>query len=1036
MYVKIVSHDASKSQSSSNIMQYLEKENEKKKLENEHLILEGKEDEINPNSVEYFFNQDYNPNDLEDPNSKINVYEAAAKLDGNRGTQNLSSSNFYMLNISPSQKELEHMETIAVEELKKRGLVLEKIEKDPTALEFYNEQKDQVMKIQMKLYTQDLMEEYARLMDREIYANQEALPTDAERKDLKPIIEERYNLFLKEKGIKLGEEKKEPDFTQLDNFKVKQEYPHGKIFTFYSSDINKNVDLFVPENKFKIENDKLLINEEYYSDKYNTIIDKEKEKREQVEITGTGKVSSEYFTDFIKEDKVCITEKWESFDKELKLYFNKDEFEVINGACHIPEKVYNDKLYEVKSQILGKEFADIKQQKLEDVLKAKNFDISKGFTQEGKEFYLYPDKVPSKDELKKLNIKASVDFNNYLVQEGYLPERKGFKISNWNDRTSIQAEVIAESDKAVLLLIDDERLQEPVQIWAGKTTVVDKESGELMTDENGKIQMISDFYEHKIQEILERENGNKLEFSDFQELESQREKFIKNTESIQFSLDNPGLKNPVTFNVQYEDVLLSPDGNYTMEKALLEHKLEKHIIRQAEKEFPKEFESIKEGVNKEMLEAKDFQKNKEIEVRFKNFLVDKNVLQENSKTENYFVQASVVEAKNNSTQIAFKPENSPEEVRLWVNNRMISKSDEKGIYFKNEKDINKLLDKAIERDKEKKQLVKIDFLKVETEEKKHKEESYKNYVFYAEAPGLSEPIKFSIKEGDLKQDGDQFLIEKHKLDFKLENAIKSGITKEFGNVKDDIKNEVWKENGFDTTKRKITGKDLMYYAKIETERKYDHKNKAVIKNKPILTKIKQYEQSKNPLDKLKIGDLKKQLLRDKYTGEIIDEGVKKGGLNYHSHIVVSRHDKTSLNPKDKVSMSPNANHKDGQNNNGAKIGFNRDEFSQNVEKIFDQKFEYNRPEKEKYQYLNQQKKSLSEKLGTRAKGMLKGELKKEVMKHTGMAIVKNELNPIQKIKGELMPLPIPTSFPKSKIDLVIKAIKMVKNLVVDKGIHY
>lgn len=1036
MHVKIVSHDASKSQSSSNIIQYLDKENEKKKIENEHLILEEKEEEINPNSVEYFFNQDYNPYDLEDPNSKVNVYEASSKLDANRGTQNLSASNFYMLNISPSQQELEHMQMIALDELKNRGLVLENIEGDQTALDFYNEQKDQLMKIQMKLYTQDIMEEYARLMDREIYANQDALPTDAERKDMKPLIEERYNQFLKEKGIQLGKEKSENDFTSLDKFKVKQEYPHGKIFTFYSAEIDKNIDLFVPEGNYIIEADKLLIDDEYYSDKYNTIIDKERSKREQIEIPGLVKESSDYFTDFIKEEKVLITEKWESFDKDLKLYFNKDEFEVKNGICHIPQSVYDNKVYEVKSQILGKELADIKKEKLDKVLKEKNFDISKGINDKGEEVYLYPDKVPSKEEFKKLNIKASVDFNNYLVEKGYLPERKGFSISNWNDKTSIKSEILAESDKALLLLIDDERLKEPAQIWAGKFSVTDKESGELTRDENGNLQMISDFYEHKIQELLDKESENKVEFSEFQELESHREKFIKNSESLQFSFDNPGLKEPLTFNVQYEDVLKSSTGSFTMEKALLEHKLEKHIIRQAEKEFPKDFEKIKENVNKEMLEAKDFLKNKEIESRFKNFLVEKQVLQEQAKTENYFVHASIVEAKNNSTMIAYKPENRQEEVRLWVNNNLISQSDEKGIYFKNEKEINKLLDKAIERDNERKQIVKIDFSKVETEEKKHKEESYKNFVFYVDAPGLSEPIKFSIKESELKQEGDQFYIEKYKLDNKVETAVKFGITKEFGNVKDDIKNEVWKEKGFDTTKRKITGKDLMYYAKIETERKYNHKDKAVIKNKPILAKIKEYQESKNPFDKMKIGDLEKQLLKDKYTGEIITEGLKKGGLNYHSHIVVSRHDKTSINPKDKVSMSPNANQKDGQVNNGAKVGFNRDEFSKNVEKIFDEKFEYNRPEKEKYVYLNQQKKGLSEKVATRAKGMLKGEIKKEIMKHTGMSTVKNELNPIQKIKSELMPVPIPTSFPKSKLDLVIKAIKMVKNLVVDKGIHY
>lgn len=42
-------------------------------------------------------------------------------------------------------------------------------------------------------------------------------------------------------------------------------------------------------------------------------------------------------------------------------------------------------------------------------------------------------------------------------------------------------------------------------------------------------------------------------------------------------------------------------------------------------------------------------------------------------------------------------------------------------------------------------------------------------------------------------------------------------------------------------------------------------------------------------------------------------------------------------------MSPNANHKDGQVNNGAKVGFNRDEFAKAVEKSFDEKFEYDRP---------------------------------------------------------------------------------------------
>lgn len=1036
MHVKIVSHDAKKSQSASNIMQYLDKENEKEKLKNEHLILEDEEDEINPSSVEYFFNQDYNPYDLEDANSKINVFEAADNLDKNRGTQNLSSSNFYMLNISPSQQELEHMEKIAIEELTNRGLIFEDIQNNETALDFYNEQKDQLMKLQMKLFTQEIMEQYASQMNREIYANQEALPTDAERKLMKPEIEERFRKFLEDKGIKSEILQPDVNYLGVSNFNVKQEYSHGKIFTFYSSDIEKKIDLFVPEGKYKIEDEQLFIDEEYYSDKYNTIVERENFWNEKIEIPGIAAKSSDYFTDYVKEDKVHLMHQWDEFDKELKLYFDSNEIQMRDGVCYIPESIYNNKLYDAKSQFLSKEFAEIKKSMQDENIKKSGFDISKGIDQNGEEFYLNPNKAPSNDDLKKINIKTSVDFNNYLVENKYLPEKESFKISDWETKKFIKAEVLAQSEKAKLLKITDERLPESVQVWVGNFAIVNKESKDLVKDENGDIQILSDFYEHKIQEILKLETGQKLQFIDFKEIESQKPKFVKNEESISFIFHKTGLKNPLKFNIRTEELTVSANGSYTIERHLFDHKYEKHLIDQAQKEFSKDFEKIKESVHKEMIEAKDFQKDKELVQRFKNFLVEKNVLQEQSKNVNFKVDAKILETKDQSTYIAYKRENSLEEIRLWVNNNTISKSEKDGIYFKNEAEITKILDKAIQRDTARKQLVEIYFSKVETEDKKHKEESYKSFNFYKDVPGLSEPVKISFKESDLKQDSGKYFVEKHKLDYKLENAVKFGITKEFGNVKDNIKNEVWKEKGFDTTKRKITGKDLMYYAKIETERKYSHKDKAVIKNKPILTKIKEYQQSRNPLNKMKIADLESQLLRDKYTGEVINEGVKKGGMNYHSHIVVSRHDKTSINPKDKVSMSPNANQKEGQVNNGARVGFNRDEFAKIVEKVFDEKFEYERPEKEKYAVRNQMKKDLSKKVADLSRGEIKGRIKQEIMKHTGMNTVRNELNPSQKIRNELKPLPIPTSFPKSKLDAVIKIVKMAKNLIVDKGMHY
>lgn len=290
-----------------------------------------------------------------------------------------------------------------------------------------------------------------------------------------------------------------------------------------------------------------------------------------------------------------------------------------DGVCFIPESTYNNKLYDAKSQFLSKEFADIKKSIQEKNLNKAGFDIAKGVDENGKEYYLNPDKIPSKDDLRKINIKTSVDFNNYLVENKYLPKKESFKISDWDTKKSIDAEVLAESEKAKLLKINDERLSEPVQVWVGNFAIVDKESKELLKDENGKITILADFYEHKIEEILKLETENKLEFIDFREIESQKSKFVKNEESISFTFNDKGLKDPLQFNVRSEELTISENGGYTMERHLFEHKYEKHLVDQAQKQFSKEFEKISDSVNKEMLDSKDFQKDKEIEQRFKNF---------------------------------------------------------------------------------------------------------------------------------------------------------------------------------------------------------------------------------------------------------------------------------------------------------------------------------------------------------------------------------------------------------------------------------
>lgn len=678
MYINITSHEAKKSQSSSNIFLYLDKENQEQKLKNE--ILEGKEDEINPNSVEYFFNQDYNPYDLNDENSRVDIYEASEKIDKNRGTQNLSSSNFYMLNVSPSEKELKHMEKIAEDELDSRGLKYEECKDNEVALEFYEEQKDQLMKLQMKLYTKDLMNEYAKHMDREIYANQESLPSNAERKEMQPEIDKRYNEFLEEQGL-----------------------------------------------REKIGKDYILVH----------------------------------------------------YDKKV-------DTEIGN--------IYN-------------------------------------FQYQGKE-----------------------------------------------------EEIFATQDK------------------------VKEISGNLLAIEKS-------YFENKLQEQNDKEAG------------------IYNDEKIKLKVQ-----------------------------------------------------------------------------------IDKETA--------------------HSTMITIKPDEYGQEVKMWLNNRDFNKL-EGGEIEMNKYKADKLINSAIERDKEQKTLVEIKFTNFTAREIKAKEgkEADTMITFNQEVKGLKEPIKITFKESELKQKGDKYFVEKYTLDYRTEKAKELGIISEFGDKKEEIKNQVWKEQGFDTTKRQVEGKDLLYFAKVERERTYKHTDKAVLHNRPILKKIEDFEKSKNPLNKLKIGDLEKKLLKDKHTGEVIKEGAKKGGLQYHTHIVVSRHDRTSINPRDKVSMSPNANQKGGHLNNGAKVGFNRDNFFQKAENIFDVKFEYQRPEQEKYININKESKAYRQVKGN-IKGQIVGSIKEHISNIAGMDKVKQELNPLQNIKKEIMPIPIPTSFPKSKIDLVIKAIKTIKNIAIDKGIQH
>ena len=292
---------------------------------------------------------------------------------------------------------------------------------------------------------------------------------------------------------------------------------------------------------------------------------------------------------------------------------------------------------------------------------------------------------------------------------------------------------------------------------------------------------------------------------------------------------------------------------------------------------------------------------------------------------------------------------------------------------------------------------------------------------------FKEGISFSIKESDLQSKNGTYETSVHLYNQKYKNALKSSIERNFGKEKDKIFSELATSKGFDLSKRPLTEQDLLWFGKVEKSRSYKHTDKSVAHNKEIISRIKELEKNKN-LNKDEIQSLRENLLKDKFTNEVIVEGNSKGGNQHHVHVVVSRHDKTMKNPRNKISLSPLANAKDAKMQNGARVGFNRKEFAEKAEMLFDQKFEYDRPVGKSFNDYNRK----NQKDTTIGIDKGKAEVKQFLMKHTGLNSIKANISPVQTIKQELGIANIPTKLPKSLTDLAYKVAKKI----LTKGFEY
>lgn len=426
----------------------------------------------------------------------------------------------------------------------------------------------------------------------------------------------------------------------------------------------------------------------------------------------------------------------------------------------------------------------------------------------------------------------------------------------------------------------------------------------------------------------------------------------------------------------------------------------------------------------------------------------------NSKTEKIYNDF----LKENNIELNSKVESKANESKEWISAKNISIVDDKGksllvqIDLKEkgkatvfipkstlqlQKDGSYKLPKNLYEQKEKEvisknKLVEVDYnFKGSTVPLKSSKDKILN--FEIKDNRFKEPLSFSLNEKDVALKNGKYFVSEHLMNEKKNYAIGKGVEKEYSNQKEKIYNSLAKEKGFDMSKRPLTGDDLLWYAKVETSRTYKHNDKWIIENEGNLREIKNWEKE---IVGSRFGEIKKlkEELHKNSKGEILKAGDVKEGSQYHAHVVVSRHDKTMKNARNKISLSPLANAKESNMLNGSKVGFNRDNFFQKAETIFDKKFEYDRPLGKSYQdYKKDSKvKTFSDVAKSTVKNKSQNEAKQFLLKHTGLSVIKQNISPMQSIKKEIGIANIPTKLPTSVVELAYKIAKKV----ISKGFEY
>jgi hypothetical protein len=215
--------------SSAGVLAYLDKENE----ERNSIFFDTKNEDL-----EFELNQEYLQNQNKFfSNSEDKFYtnsEATNEIDGNISERyKQKESAFFMMNVSPSKQELEHLKSLVSEKMKEEGMdekFVNNAEKTETGKENLERIRNDLMHQMLRDYSREVMKEYAENFGREVYNNPENLPNQTEErqiyKEIKNELEEReisklnpeyvekFDLEKREELERLS--KKETDLTKTE----------------------------------------------------------------------------------------------------------------------------------------------------------------------------------------------------------------------------------------------------------------------------------------------------------------------------------------------------------------------------------------------------------------------------------------------------------------------------------------------------------------------------------------------------------------------------------------------------------------------------------------------------------------------------------------------------------------------------------------------------------------------------------------------------------------------------------------------------